>query len=110
MKDWLLGKNTAYETNYNPELLTSVPRQLTRADIGIALPLPFKGVDIWNAWELSWLNDSGKPVVASGRFQYSAGSPSIIESKSLKLYFFSFRDTGEFGEMGKCDNLRNRIS
>mgnify|MGYP002633016455 CR=1 FL=1 len=93
MKEWPLGKNIAYETNYNPELLSPVSRQLTRENIGVAMPLPFKGVDIWNAWEISWLNSSGKPVVANARLQYSAESAYLIESKSLKLYLNSLNQT-----------------
>lgn len=93
MNDWPLGKNIAYETKYNPKLLIPVPRQLTRENIGIEEPLPFKGVDIWNAWELSWLNTKGKPMVANGRFQYSADSTFLIESKSLKLYLNSLNQS-----------------
>jgi len=93
MNDWLLGKTTAYETQYNPELLTPIERQLTRDDIGITLPLPFKGVDIWNAWEVSWLNDRGKPQVANACIQYSADSKYLIESKSFKLYLNSLNQS-----------------
>lgn len=93
MNEWLLGKKTPYETTYNPGLLTAVSRQLTRSDIGISQPLPFKGIDIWNAWELSWLNEKGKPVVASAQFQYSADSNYLVESKSFKLYLNSFNQT-----------------
>jgi 7-cyano-7-deazaguanine reductase len=52
--------------------------------------LPFHGVDIWNAYELSWLDARGKPVVALAEFRVPATSPSIIESKSFKLYLNGF--------------------
>ena len=93
LKEWSLGKNTAYPSKYNAELLMAIPRQLTRSENGISPPLPFKGVDIWNAWELSWLTSSGKPEVASARFQYSSDSEFLIESKSLKLYLNSLNQT-----------------
>ena len=93
MNEWLLGKEVAYISDYSPELLTPIPRKLTRDDIGINHPLPFSGVDIWNAWELSWLQSNGLPVVASGKIEYSADSEFLVESKSFKLYLNSFNQT-----------------
>ena len=93
MNDWLLGKDVSYTSSYSPELLTPIPRKLTRDDIGISHPLPFIGVDIWNAWELSWLNSNGLPMVATGRIEYSADSEFLVESKSFKLYLNSFNQT-----------------
>ncbi|MBC7685877.1 MAG: NADPH-dependent 7-cyano-7-deazaguanine reductase QueF, partial [Bdellovibrionales bacterium] len=55
--------------------------------------LPFFGVDIWNAYELSWLNMRGKPQVAIATISAPADSPNIIESKSFKLYLNSFNQT-----------------
>jgi 7-cyano-7-deazaguanine reductase len=47
-------------------------------------------VDIWNAYELSWLDMHGKPIVALAEFRVPATSPNIIESKSFKLYLNGF--------------------
>ena len=55
--------------------------------------LPFFGVDIWNAYEISWLNLRGKPQVAIATFTVPADSPNIVESKSFKLYLNSFNQT-----------------
>ena len=89
-----LGKATAYQSRYAPELLYPIPRQLKRSEIGIAdNALPFVGEDLWNAYELSWLNPKGKPVVAVGCFRVPADSPNLIESKSFKLYLNSFNQT-----------------
>ena len=89
-----LGKPTEYHADYAPELLFPIPRQLKRDELGIAADsLPFVGVDVWNAYEVSWLNPKGKPVVALARFQVPADSPSLIESKSFKLYLNSFNQT-----------------
>jgi 7-cyano-7-deazaguanine reductase len=55
--------------------------------------LPFKGFDLWNAYELSWLNAKGLPKVALLRLKVPCTSPNIIESKSLKLYLNSFNQT-----------------
>ena len=52
--------------------------------------MPFRGKDVWNAYELTWLEPAGKPVVAVAAIEVDAESPHIIESKSLKLYLNSF--------------------
>lgn len=88
-----LGKTTTYKAEYDPGLLCPIPRQLKRDELGLSAPLPFHGVDIWNAYELSWLNVQGKPVVAMGEFRIPCESASLIESKSLKLYLNSFNQT-----------------
>lgn len=89
-----LGKPTEYRADYAPELLYPIPRQLKRDELGItAETLPFVGEDLWNAYELSWLNPKGKPVVAVGTLRVPADSPQLIESKSLKLYFNSLNQT-----------------
>lgn len=89
-----LGKPTDYCDQYAPELLFPIPRQIKRSEIGIdAAASPFVGEDVWNAYELSWLNEKGKPVVAVGRFRVPADSPNLIESKSFKLYLNSFNQT-----------------
>jgi 7-cyano-7-deazaguanine reductase len=51
--------------------------------------MPFMGVDIWNAYELSWLGSKGKPEVAIAQFEIPCDSPNLVESKSLKLYLNS---------------------
>jgi 7-cyano-7-deazaguanine reductase len=89
----VLGKQVKYLDQYNPELLYQIPRSIKRAEIGIDGKLPFYGVDIWNAYEISWLDPKGKPRVIIGRFYIPAGSEFIIESKSLKLYLNSFNNT-----------------
>ena len=85
-----LGKSTIYADRYDPSLLFPIPREIKRAEIGVTEPLPFHGVDIWNAYELSWLDLRGKPVVALAEFHVPATSPNIIESKSFKLYLNGF--------------------
>lgn len=85
-----LGKTTVYADRYDPALLFPIPRSGKRDEIGVTQPLPFHGVDVWNAYELSWLDARGKPVVALAEFHVPAESPNIIESKSFKLYLNSF--------------------
>ncbi len=85
-----LGKNTDYAGRYDPEVLFPIPRADKRREIGVAETLPFHGVDIWNAYELSWLDPRGKPQVALAEFRIPASSSHIIESKSFKLYLNGF--------------------
>ena len=65
-----LGKTSAYQTQYDPSLIFPIPRAEKRAEIGlkivdgVAINLPFFGMDFWNAYEVSWLNLRGKPQVA----------------------------------------------
>lgn len=88
-----LGQTTVYVENYTPDLLFPVSRELARGKTGIREPLAFKGVDVWNAFELSWLNDNGKPEIALAELIFPCTSSHLVESKSLKLYFNSFNQT-----------------
>ena len=90
-----LGKKTAYIQKYSPELLFPVPRSLGRGKIGLkdTDTLPFDGIDIWNGFELSWLNSKGKPIIALAEFIFPCSSPFIVESKSFKLYLNSFNQS-----------------
>jgi len=87
-----LGQATPYPDQYDPSLLFPIPRSENRLKLDIKpnQALPFVGIDIWNAFELSWLNKKGKPQIALAEFQVPADSPNMIESKSFKLYLNSF--------------------
>ena len=89
-----LGQATAYPEHYSLDLLYAIARTDSRAALGLAANPPFHGADIWNAWELSWLNSAGLPQVAAVEIRVPADSTNIIESKSLKLYLGSFAMTG----------------
>ncbi|WP_353202340.1 NADPH-dependent 7-cyano-7-deazaguanine reductase QueF [Polynucleobacter sp.] len=90
-----LGQATQYPEQYDPGLLYPIPRSENRLKLGLkeGQALPFVGVDIWNAFELSWLNHKGKPQIALAEFQIPADSPQMIESKSFKLYLNSLNNT-----------------
>ena len=87
-----LGKEVSYRSAYAPELLFPVPRAKVWVEKGLD-SCPFQGYDIWNAYELSWLNTKGLPQVAVGEFRVPAESANLIESKSFKLYLNSFNQT-----------------
>jgi 7-cyano-7-deazaguanine reductase len=86
----LLGREVAYGGGYDPGLLTSIPRAAGRAELGLGATLPFHGVDIWNAYELTWLDPRGKPEVGLLELRVPADSPMLVESKSLKLYLMGY--------------------
>jgi 7-cyano-7-deazaguanine reductase len=85
-----LGKPTTYPAHYDPALLFSIERAAQRSALSLDAGLPFSGIDIWTAYEITWLDRGGKPQIAVGEFRVGADSPAIIESKSLKLYLGSF--------------------
>ena len=102
-----LGKPVAYVSTRDAGLLHPIPRAGDRARLGLAgEPEPFLGVDIWNAYEFSWLDGRGKPRVALVEFRVPAASPNIIESKSFKLYLNSYMQT----RVSDTDTLREWLS
>lgn len=94
LREGVLGQSVSYSATYAPELLFPVHREAQRVALGLrGDTLPFVGEDCWNAYELSWLNQAGKPVVALGNFRFPAHSPCLIESKSMKLYLNGLNQT-----------------
>lgn len=88
-----LGKPVAYGGDVDPSLLHPIPRATQRHALGLGDELPFAGADVWNAYELSWLDGRGKPRVALAELRVPATSPNLIESKSLKLYLGTHAQT-----------------
>ena len=96
-----LGLQTEFPAQYDASVLHPLPRQAGRSALSIdAKALPFQGEDLWNAYEVSWLNSKGKPVVALLEMRVPISSHSIVESKSMKLYLGSFNGT-RFDSIGK---------
>lgn len=88
-----LGKNlNDYQTEYNPDILVPIERKLNREDYGISED-DFVGFDIWHNYECSFITNKGYPISLVGKIKIPANSPYFIESKSMKLYFFSFNMT-----------------
>ena len=108
--DSLLGRTAVHADRYDPSLLFPIPRATQRAAIGIVIEagdgLPFHGVDIWNAYELSWLDARGKPEVALAEFRVPATTPNIVESKSFKLYLAGYNQE----RIADGDEMRARLA
>lgn len=93
-----LGKSSEYVDQYNASLLFPIRRDEGWRQAGVERSdIPFFGEDIWNGYEISWLDKSGVPQVAIAEFHISAESKNLVESKSFKLYLNSFNQT-------QCDN------
>lgn len=88
-----LGKKSEYDPHYDASKLFPIPRKGKRDEINVPEILPFYGFDLWNHYEVSWLNEKGKPIVAIAEIIYGCESPNIIESKSMKLYFNSLNNS-----------------
>ena len=90
-----------YSDQYDPSLLVAIPRYLNREAYGIKEEsLPFIGLDVWNAYEVSAITKKGLPVAGMLKIVCPADSPFHVESKSIKLYLNSFNMTA-FGETAK---------
>jgi len=75
-----LGQHSALPEHYDSSLLEAIPRQSSIDGVGY---------DIWHAYEVCALCEDGMPVQAIAKLCYDRRSPSIVESKSLKLYLYS---------------------
>lgn len=85
----LLGnKNTKYETEYNPSVLETFVNKHPDADYVVT----------FDAYEFTALcPKTGQPDMAKIIISYIP-KERMVESKSLKLYLFSYRNTGSFHE------------
>ena len=93
-----LGKKSAGSEKYDPSLLVAVPRIENRKQYDIKNEdLPFKGYDVWHAYEFSSLTQNGIPFTRVLKLKYNCNNEYLIESKSLKLYLNSF-NMSRFGE------------
>ena len=90
----VLGQRVSAPDQYDKSILVRELRQNNRTHLGISdSNLPFKGIDLWNNWEISALTNNGLPVTGIAKITYNCNSKYIVESKSAKLYFNSFNMT-----------------
>ncbi|MBR5923829.1 MAG: NADPH-dependent 7-cyano-7-deazaguanine reductase QueF [Bacteroidales bacterium] len=88
-----LGRETAYNQNYSPEVLEAFENKHPDNDYWVRFNCPeFTSV----------CPITGQPDFAEIRISYIPGA-KMVESKSLKLYLFSFRNHGAFHE--DCVNM-----
>ena len=88
-----LGAQTKYRMDYAPEVLESFSNKHPEQDYWVQFNCP----------EFTSLCPiTGQPDFAEIRIMYVPGE-RMVESKSLKLYLFSFRNHGDFHE--DCVNI-----
>jgi 7-cyano-7-deazaguanine reductase len=88
-----LGKKTEYKTNYAPEVLETFKNKHPENDYWVKFNCP----------EFTSLCPiTGQPDFAEIKIDYIPDE-KMVESKSLKLYLFSFRNHGDFHE--DCVNI-----
>ena len=90
-KEGVLGERCDAPETYSPDVLFPIPRTRGRRLLGLedGAPLPFAGEDVWNCYEVSWLDHRGRPRRGAVELRIPCESPSVVESKSLKLYLNS---------------------
>ena len=89
----LLGRETQYAANYDPSLLETFENQHKENDYWVQFNCP----------EFTTLCPiTGQPDFAELKIMYLPDE-RMVESKSLKLYLFSFRNHGDFHE--DCVNI-----
>lgn len=110
MSEILLGKSVQYKSSYDKSLLFPIKRSVGRAKSNITDILPFQGYDLWNCYEVSWLNSKGKPEVRIMHFTIPATSECLIESKSIKLYLNSFNNTKFYNESDVIEIIKTDLS
>lgn len=104
-----LGKDTIYDSPYNPDLLFPISRQENRNRLRHP-PEGYNGEDLWTCYELSWLSASGRPQVALAHFRVPSDSPFLIESKSFKLYLNSLNHHKMTSEAALTSLLQKDLS
>jgi len=70
-------------------LLVPLPRKLNRSKSNIQSS-DFVGYEIWHAYEMSFLLETGMPCTGILRTRFGHDTENMIESKSFKLYLNSF--------------------
>ena len=89
----LLGKKTEYKSDYSPEVLETFQNKHPENDYWVQFNCP----------EFTSLCPiTGQPDFAEIKIMYIPDQ-KMVESKSLKLYLFSFRNHGDFHE--DCVNI-----
>jgi 7-cyano-7-deazaguanine reductase len=93
MKEFILGKKVEGPRRRDAAILYPI----RRPEPGIMM----YGLDLWRAYEISWLNPKGCPAAGIMELIYPRKSANIVESKSLKLYLNGLA----FERFGSKDDL-----
>ncbi len=103
MKPRYLGKHNSLSRNFS---LDRISRKESRKDFN---EFESYGLDIWNAYEFSYLLN-GKPKIVVLEISIPSNSKYTIESKSMKLFLNSFFNKNYEKQAEVIDILTKRIS
>ena len=103
MKPKYLGKQNSFSRSCS---LDRISRKESRKDFN---KFESYGLDIWNAYEFSYLLD-GKPKIAVLEISIPSKSEYTIESKSMKLFLNSFFNKSYSKQSEVINILKKRIS
>mmetsp|Transcript_50171 Transcript_50171/g.122425 ORF Transcript_50171/g.122425 Transcript_50171/m.122425 type:complete len:273 (+) Transcript_50171:159-977(+) len=89
----VLGETVKSPEEYCPGVLEGIARNMGRQFLDPPIvegsTLPFQGEDVWNCYEVSWLDTKGAPKHGILEMRVPCTTPRLVESKSLKLYLNS---------------------
>ena len=112
----VLGERTGEVKTYSPNILVSIPRNLSIEYLGVKMEdLPGDGFDLWYSYEFRCLTNHGLPITSLIKFIFPHKNKNIIESKSLKLYCNGFT-TEKLGDTKKevlenvCEIMKKDLS
>jgi len=100
--DGSLVKPYVTPEKHDASLLVPIPREYNRLKNDITSK--FVGYEVWHAYEMSFLTQSGMPSTGILKIAYSSDSFSMVESKSLKLYLNSF-DLEKFSSVKEVEDI-----
>ena len=103
MKPKYLGKQNSLSKKFT---LDRIARKESRKDSN---KFEFNGLDIWNAYEFSYLLN-GKPKIVVLEISIPSSSKYTIESKSMKLYLNSFFNKDYANQAEVINIITKRIS
>lgn len=107
-----LGQKCDAPDEYAPDVLFPIARSRGRSLLGLedGVALPFAGEDVWNCYELSWLNARGVPRRSALEVRIPCDTPFLVESKSLKLYLNSLSFKRFSGEAELLTTIRTDVA
>ena len=103
MKSKYLGKHNSLSRNPS---LDRISRKEARKDFNV---FESYGLDIWNAYEFSYLLN-GKPKIVVLEISIPSNSKYTIESKSMKLFLNSFFDKNYENQAEVINMISKKIS
>ena len=103
MKPKYLGKQNSFSNNSS---LDRISRKESRKDLN---EFESYGLDIWNAYEFSYLLN-GKPKIVVLEISIPSNSKYTVESKSMKLFLNSFFNKSYIKQSDVINILKEEIS